>query len=56
MLKLVVHIVTTRQWGLKRNTMGSCVFDWYAKGWVPEAGCCERGDEPSNRHVMSGVI
>jgi len=56
MLKLVVHIVTTGQWGVKRITMGNCVVDWYAKEWVPVAGCCERGDEPSNRHVVSGVI
>ena len=46
------------QWALrvKRNMMGSYVVDWYAKSWVPVAGCCERGDEPSNCHIVSGVI
>jgi hypothetical protein len=42
--------------GIKRNMMGSYVVDWYAKGWAPLAGCCERGDEPSNCHIVSGVI
>jgi hypothetical protein len=42
--------------GVKRNTMGSSVGDWYAKFWVPVAGCCERGDEPYNCHTISGVI
>jgi len=36
--------------------IGSYVVDWYVKGWVPVAGCCERGDEPSNCHIVSGFI
>jgi hypothetical protein len=36
--------------------MGSYVVDWHAKGWVPVPGCCERGDEPSNCHIVSCVI
>jgi hypothetical protein len=42
--------------GVKRNMMGSYVVDWYAKGWVPVPGCCERGDEPSNCLIVSCVI